>query len=159
MIGVVFWIFGMALAIVLGLVAHMTPVIYHLCVFFERHLVLIIERSTGQSLSIGGLTLASLLAWGALGALVGGIFLSPIFGIWAVVVAGSIAACWGGSVGYQVGAQNLMLFYRRPGAVEHHRPGYIGRQAGVTPANWQQQHDDAFGGGVILGEAQEQDDW
>ena len=158
MIAFVFWAIGIALAIFLGLVTHLTPVIYHLCVFFERHLVLMVERSTGQRLSMGGLILISLLAWGALGALAGGILLSPIMGGWAVVAAGSIAAAWGGSVGYQVGAQNLMLFYRRPGAVEHHRPGYIGRQeAGQT--NWQQQADDRFRDGIILGEAQEEDDW
>lgn len=159
MIGFVFWTLGMALAIVLGVVSHLTPVLYHLCVFFERHLVLMLERATGRSLSIGGLVFASLVVWGALGALLGGLFLSSSLGSWAILIPGTIAAAWGGSVGYQVGMHNLIFTYRQPGVLAHHHPGFIGRSPGPQASVWREAPTEAwFAEGTVLGEAAEYDD-
>jgi len=159
MVAFVFWVVGVALAIVLGLVSHLTPVLYHLCVFFERHLVLMIERGTGRVLSVGGLVLASLLVWGGLGTLVGGLFLAPSFGIWALVVTGTIAAAWGGSVGYQVGMHNLVFTYRQPGVLPHHHPGYVGRAPGAPPSPWEGVSPEVWlHEGTVLGEAAEYED-
>jgi len=159
MIGFVFWTLGMALAIVLGVVSHLTPVLYHLCVFFERHIVFLAERATGRSLSIGGLVFASLVVWGALGALAGGLFLASSLGGWAILIPGTIAAAWGGSVGYQVGMHNLVFTYRQPGALPHHHPGNIGRHTRDRDVPWQDvPTGDWFAQGTVLGEAAEYDD-
>lgn len=154
MIGFVFWVVGVALAIVLGLVSHLTPVLYHLCVFFERYIFLLVERATGRSLSVGGLVFASLAVWGALGALLGGLFLASSLGGWALIIPGTIAAAWGGSVGYQVGMHNLVFTYRQPGALPHHHPGNISRQAQGQHTSWQNMSpSDLFTQGTVLGDA------
>lgn len=155
----VIWVVGMAVAVLLGLAVHLTPVLYHLCVFFEWHLMRIVESATGRSLSMGGIILASLVAWGVLGALVGGILLGSSSGLLPVWFMGGIAAAWGGSVGYQVGAQNLIHYYRRPGSIDHQHPGYLGRQDnGAQPDRAQRPLDEVLRDSVILGEAREQSD-
>lgn len=153
MSGIVLWSLGTAFAIVLGLITHLVPMLYHLCVFFERHLVLSVERATRRSLSIGGLVFVSLLVWGALGALLGGVFLASSLGIWALIIPGTIAAAWGGSVGYQVGMHNLVFTYRQPGALPYHHPGNIGRQAQGRYTSWQNMSpSDLFAQGTVLGD-------
>lgn len=159
MINIVLWAVGAAFAIVLGLVSHIVPVLYHLCVFFERYLILMVQRATGRSLSVGGTVFASLLVWGALGALLGGLFLASSLGGWALLIPGTIAAAWGGSVGYQVGMHNLVLTYRQPGALPYHHPANIGRQAKGKQAPWQNvPSTNLLAQGIVLGDAAEDED-
>ena len=159
MIGVVFWIVGIVLTIFVSVIVHVTPALFQICIFVERLIFGGAQRATARLLSIGELTLASALVWGLGGAVVGLVFLGPFIGVgWGALVLGSMGLVWGLSVGYQAAIQEIAHQLRRPGALPHQIPGYLG--FAQEPQNGYPQEvslEALFGSGVILGEAREQE--
>ena len=159
MVGVMFWVVGIILTAALSVLVHVTPALFQICIFFERLIFALAQRTTHRLVSIGELTLVSGLVWGVGGALVGMVLLSGIVGtVTGALAVGSMGAIWGLSVGYQAAVQEVAHVLRNPGVLEHHRPGSLTSgldEAQSTPPDLGAP-DDIWLEGIFLGEAREQ---
>lgn len=159
MVGVVFWLVGVAITVLFSIFIHVTPALFQICIFFERLIFAGVQRTTQRPLSIGELTLASSLVWGVGAALVGLVFLAGIVGqVTSAVAVGSIGLIWGLSVGYQAAVQEVAHQLRQPGALEYHHPGsLVSRSHEGQPMDPDlRPRDDMWLEGIFLGEAREQ---
>lgn len=159
MVDVALWFVGILLTAAFSVLVHVTPALFHVCIFFERLIFALVQRTTSRLVSIGELTLVSGFVWGMGGALIGMVFLSGVVGAATGALAlGSMGVVWGLSVGYQAAVQEVAHTLRRPGSLEHHRPGSLssGTDEVVQASPDFSTRDDSWLEGIFLGEAQEQ---
>lgn len=122
-LGAVFWVVGLAIAVVAAICVYATPALFHLCVYLQWHAVQIVQDLTHKRPSHGLLILISLVPWGGVGSLAGALLLGSWLGIGVVLVCGVVGALWGAAVGHQVALRTLMIEMRRPGFLSHQTPG------------------------------------
>lgn len=158
MVGVALWLVGIVLTAAFSVFVHVTPALFHVCIFFERLIFALVQRTTSRLVSIGELTLLSGVVWGVGGALLGMVFLSGMVGAMTGALAlGSMGIVWGLSVGYQAAVQEVAHTLRQPGSLEYHRPGSLSSGFDVTePTSFNPSADDSWLEGIFLGEAREQ---
>ena len=143
---------GIVIVGALALVAQTIPAVFHLCIFIERFIFMIVSQMTRRLLSVGMLTGISALVWAVAAALVGTPFLSRYFGqgitLWLFLAGGM----WGLVIGYQAALLEYAHQLRRPGVITEQRPGVLPSSSVHSTQTGGKSLDELLREGVILGE-------
>jgi hypothetical protein len=151
-VSAVIGLIGIVIVGALALVAQMIPAVFHLCIFIERFIFMLVSQVTNRLLSVGLLTGISALVWAIAAALVGTPFLSRYFGqgitLWLFLAGGM----WGLVIGYQAALLEYAHQLRRPGVLVEQRPGILPPPGASGAPSQSKSLEELWSEGIILGE-------
>ena len=142
---------GLLIVGLLAIIAQAIPAVFHLFVFFERFIFMLVSQITGRLVSIGLLSFISAGVWAIVALLIGSPLLSPYFGdgirVWLFLAGG----LWGLIIGYQAALLEYANQLRTPGMIIDERPGVLPPPS-RTPGSGKSL-EEMWSEGIILGES------